>query len=244
MKKLIFTLAILTFSFQAANAQWWTGSKKIDGNGEMTSEMRNVSNYDQVALEGSMDVELIAGKEGNLRVEAESNLMEYILTEVSGGKLKISIESEVNVNPSRNKGIKVIVPFESIHKVSLTGSGDINSSDRIKSRKFEVQLTGSGDINLDLFSEEVVGNVTGSGDIILKGTTTNLECSVTGSGDFQAYELKAKNVIATVSGSGDVEVSPSEELKARVSGSGDITYSGNPKRQDFRTAGSGAVSKR
>jgi hypothetical protein len=177
-------------------------------------------------------------------VEAESNLMEYIKTEVSGGKLKIYVEDGVNLSPSRNRDIKVTVPFESIHKVSLTGSGDITSSDRIKSRNFEVHVTGSGDINLDVFSENVKGSVTGSGDIILNGTTTNLQCTVTGSGDFQAYGLKAENVKAVVSGSGDIEVSPSEELEASVSGSGDITYNGDPKKQDFRTAGSGSVSKR
>jgi hypothetical protein len=243
MKKLLFTLAILTISFQA-NAQWWTASKKVNGNGEMTSQTRNVSNYEQVALQGSIDVQLVAGKEGKLTVEAESNLMEYIKTEVSGGKLKIYVEDGVNLSPSRNRDIKVTVPFESIHKVSLTGSGDITSSDRIKSRNFEVHVTGSGDINLDIFAENVKGSVTGSGDIILNGTTTNLHCTVTGSGDFQAYELKAENVKAVVSGSGDIEVSPSEELEASVSGSGDITYNGDPKKQDFKTAGSGSVSKR
>lgn len=243
MKKLIFTIAVLC-SFHTSQAQWWTGSKKVNGNGEFTTHTRTVSDYDRVALEGSMDVQLIAGREGNLKVEAESNLMEYIHTEVSGGKLKIFVEKGVNLNPSGRRGIKITVPFESLDHVSLTGSGDIYTSDRISAGKFGVQLTGSGDINLELDAAEVAGTLTGSGDISLRGKTRSFECKVTGSGDFEAYDLKAEVVDASVSGSGDIQVHPTQELKARITGSGDITYMGNPRKQDFRTAGSGAVSKR
>ncbi len=244
MKKLIFTLAILMLSFQAANAQWWRNNKKVEGNGKMTTQNRNVSNYDEVALQGSMDVQLVAGREGEITVEAESNLLEHIVTEVTGDRLKISVEEGINLSPSRNHDIIITVPFETLSKVSLTGSGDIQGIDRIKSRNFDVRVTGSGDISLDLFSETVEGGITGSGDITLKGKTTNFKCSVTGSGDFMAYGLKAENVRAQVSGSGDIELSASNELKARVTGSGDITYNGDPKNQDFKTSGSGSVSKR
>lgn len=244
MKKLIFTIAILACSFTTAEAQWWTGSKKVTGNGDMTTQNRRVSDYDQISLEGSMDVELIAGREGNLKVEAESNLIEYVLTEVSGGKLKISVENGINLQPSRNKTIKITVPFESLDQVSLTGSGDIYTSNPINSGEFTVQLTGSGDIKLHLDAASVKGTLTGSGDIKLRGTTRTFECRVTGSGDFQAYDLKAEFVSASVSGSGDVQVSPMQELRARITGSGDITYWGDPEKQDFRTTGSGSVSKR
>lgn len=244
MKKLIFTITILFFSIHTAEAQWWTGSKKINGNGNMTTHNRSVSDYDQIALEGSMDVELVAGREGNVKVEAESNLLEYIHTEVSGGKLRIFVENGINLNPSRNLEIKITVPFESLNKVSLTGSGDIYTSNRISAGNFGVQLTGSGNIRLEVDAAEVNGTLTGSGDIRLRGKTRSFDCRVTGSGDFQAYELEAEVVNASVSGSGDVEVHPTQELKARITGSGDITYMGNPKKQDFRTAGSGAVSKR
>ena len=244
MKKLFFTLMILGFAMSPVHAQWWTGSEKVNGNGNMTAQNRKVSEYEKVALEGSMDVELVAGKEGNLKVEAESNLMEYIVTEVSDGKLKISVENGINLSPSRGMTIKITVPFQSIDEVSLTGSGDIYTANRIESGDFRVQLTGSGDISLDLNCGSVNGTLTGSGDISLKGKTRKFDCRVTGSGDFEAFGLEAEVVNATVSGSGDLQVNPTDELRARITGSGDITYIGNPEKQDFRTAGSGAVSKR
>lgn len=243
MKKSIFILSLLAFSFQA-NAQWWNNSKKIEGNGNYTSETRTVADYDEVNLQGSIDVVLVAGNEGNLKIEAESNLQEYIVTEVEGGTLKISVEEDINLDPSKDYDIVVTVPFESLEGVSLTGSGDINSSDEIKAGNFSVQITGSGDVNLKLSADSVQGKVVGSGDLDLEGAATELEFLVTGSGDIDASGLKANRVQATVSGSGDIAVHATEALKSRVSGSGDITYSGNPQQQDFKTSGSGSISGR
>ena len=244
MNKLILTLAVFALSLQAGNAQWWTGNKKVNGNGDMTSEQRQVADYDLIALEGSMDVELTAGNEGNLKVEAESNLLKHIVTEVSGNKLKISVEKDIILNPSSRHAIRITVPVEDIHSVDLTGSGNIHSRERISSENMKVKLTGSGDISLELRASNVQSTLTGSGDINLRGSTSNLDCTVAGSGDFGAYGLKAENVKASISGSGEIQVSVSGELVSRITGSGDLTYRGNPQKEDFRTAGSGSVSKR
>lgn len=241
MKNLFLTLAVIALSIQTADAQWWS-NKKVNGNGNMVSETRNTGPYDQVSLEGNMDVELIAGKEGRLTVEAESNLMEHILTEVSGGKLKISVEKGINLNPSRN-GIRIIVPFESLDYLAVTGSGDMHTSDKITADHFALRLTGSGDMNIHLESKSVTAKITGSGDIALRGMSNDFECAVTGSGDFEAYDFKVRSADASVMGSGDIHLQVTGDLKARVAGSGDIRYRGNPEKEDFRTTGSGAVSK-
>lgn len=242
MKKLTLIIAALFIASVPAQAQWWRSNETVKGNGEMTSEKRNTSDYSEVSLVGSMDVELVSGTEGNLIVEAESNLQEYITTEVNGGTLKISVEKGYNLKPSRNNEIKVTVPFRDIDAVEVTGSGDLWNSDQIKARNFSTKLTGSGDIKLNLEVENLEGSVTGSGDTEIAGKAGNFGCKVTGSGDFKAYDLKAENVEATVMGSGDIQISANKSLKAKVMGSGDIRYKGNPENQDFKTSGSGSVS--
>lgn len=242
MKKSIFLFSIILFTSCNMNAQWW-GSKKISGNGNMVTDSRKTSDYDEVLLVGSLDVEIISGKEGELKVNAESNLQEYITTEVKNGKLKISVKDGISLDPSRNMDIKITVPVETISTLSLTGSGDLYNSEILRSENLKISVVGSGDMVLNLDAKEITGAITGSGDVKLIGDATSLNCKVTGSGDFMAYNLKAKNVDAAVMGSGDISVFASQSLKARVSGSGDISYRGNPEKQDFKTAGSGAISK-
>jgi hypothetical protein len=244
MKKAVLVITIFLTSFQSMQAQWWKGGKEVKGNGEMTTQTRNVSNYDHVALTGSLNVELIAGKEGKIKVEAEENLQEYILTTVKDDKLVISVEKGFQITPSRNKSVRITVPFESIDAVTLTGSGDIHSQDEIKSEKFKIGMTGSGDITLVLKVKNLRTGLTGSGDITLSGTAQDFDCQVTGSGDISAFDLKCETVSATVTGSGDLQVYASKEIKASVPGSGDIEYKGNPKKKIFKTTGSGGITKR
>ena len=243
MKKsiqLFVSCAVLITSL--AQAQW-SNKAKITGNGTVVSEKRTTSSYNEIAVIGFFDVELVSGNEGNITVKGEENLLPYIKIEVVNQVLKIYSEKNKYFSSSKGKQIIITVPFESINQVSLTGSGDILTKNRIQSKSFSAKLIGSGDMDLEVEADELDANLSGSGDLKLTGTTVNLNSNLNGSGDIDAANLKAKNVTATVSGSGDNTVFCSESLHARVSGSGDIEYKGDPKKKDTKVTGSGNISK-
>ncbi|WP_203295858.1 head GIN domain-containing protein [Luteirhabdus pelagi] len=233
------TLALCCLIWQPASAQW--GKNKVKGNGNVTEQTISVDNYDKVKVTGSMDVTLQSGAEGTITVRTDSNLHEYLKIESNGNQLTIGIENGVSVYTK--KGINISVPFESLDEVSLVGSGDVVTSDRIDATNFTTSVTGSGDVVLDVNAEQIDAKVTGSGDLVLKGATENLEVKVTGSGDFNGEDLRSNHTEAYVSGSGDAEVQAKDSLKARVNGSGDITYHGSPSRKDSKVMGSGSVSQ-
>ena len=240
MKKAIVLTLVLAIT-ASCSAQW---GKKIKGNGEKVTIVRSTNDYDAIAVSGWFDVDLVDGKEGQLTLEGESNLLEYITTEVKNGKLIIKTEKNVNLKPSNwNSGIRITVPVESVSSISLSGSGDIVGKTTIKVEKLETAMSGSGDITLDIDTNSVGARMSGSGDITFSGNTANFTASISGSGDIKAFELEADNVEATVSGSADIKVTANKSLTARVSGSGDITYKGNPEKLDTKTSGSGDISK-
>lgn len=238
MKKAI-TLILALCTIVITNAQW----KRVKGNGNTVTIDRSVGEYDRVALAGWFDVELVDGNEGKLTLTGESNLLEYIKTEVKDGKLTIKQKKGINLKPSNwDEGIVIVVPVESIEGVSLSGSGDIVGKTILKSNNFKTAISGSGDITLEVESKSLDASMSGSGDMRLSGRTTDFEVSVSGSGDIRAYDLEADFVEAQVSGSADIKVTANEMLKARVSGSGDIRYKGNPKKIDTKSSGSGDIS--
>ncbi|MFT6994738.1 MAG: hypothetical protein ACJA1P_001476 [Maribacter sp.] len=240
MKKGIVLTLILAITV-SCSAQW---GKKIKGNGDKATIERSTGDYDEIAVSGWFDVDLVDGKEGQLILEGESNLLEYITTEVKNGKLYIKTENNVNLKPSDWKnGIYITVPVEKISAISLSGSGDIVGKTTIKTEKLETAMSGSGDITLNVEASAVSASMSGSGDITLSGNTTDFSATISGSGDIKAFDLEADNVEATVSGSADIKVTANKMLNARVSGSGDITYRGNPEKLDTKTAGSGDISK-
>ncbi len=240
MKKLL-SLSLVVFVTLSCTAQW---GKKIKGNGNNVTIERNVGDYNAVALAGWFDVDLVDGKEGQLTLVGESNLLEYVITEVKDGKLMIKVKKGVNLKPSSwEDGIRITVPVESINAVKLSGSGDIEGKTTIKTDDFKTSLSGSGDLTLTVQSNSISTAMSGSGDINLSGSTGDFDVSISGSGDIKAYDLQADNVDATVSGSADIRVTANKMLKARVSGSGDISYRGNPEKIDTKASGSGDISK-
>ena len=240
MKKLS-VLLCAGFISLSCSAQW---GKTIKGNGNNVTIERNTGDYDGVAVSGWFDVDLVSGNEGEITLEGEENLLEYIITEVKDGKLVIKTEKGVNLKSSNWKsGIHITIPVESISHVALSGSGDIVGKTKIKADKFSTAMSGSGDITLDIDSNSISTSMSGSGNINLSGTTGDFEATISGSGDIEAFDLEADNVEATVSGSADIEVTAKKSIKARVSGSGDITYRGNPEKINTKTSGSGNISK-
>tara|TARA_R110002074_G_scaffold223009_1_gene393928 strand:- start:43244 stop:43969 length:726 start_codon:yes stop_codon:yes gene_type:complete len=240
MKKLsaLLLTGLITLS---CSAQW---GKTIKGNGNNVTIERSTGDYDGIAVSGWFDVDLVSGNEGEITLQGEENLLEYIITEVKDGKLVIKTEKGVNLKSSSWKSeIRITVPVQSISSVSMSGSGDIVGKTKIKADKFSTAMSGSGDITLDIDSGTISASMSGSGDITLSGTTKDFDATVSGSGDIEAYNLEADNVSATVSGSADIQVTAKKSIKARVSGSGDISYRGNPEKVDTKTSGSGDISK-
>lgn len=226
----------------ALHAQW--GGKKIKGNGNMVTEERSVGEFEEIALHGWFDVEIVDGKEGEISIRGEENLLEYLVTEVEKGVLQIKEEKGYNLKPSSwRDGIRITVAVSSISGVSLSGSGDLKGSTLLVADKFDASLSGSGDVEIEVEADAVEARLSGSGDLDIAGKAKSLEIRVSGSGDVDAADLEARDVEVVVSGSADVSVHATDYLKARVSGSGDVSYKGNPKKRDTKVSGSGEVSK-
>jgi len=239
-KSILLLTAIMLAS--VSHAQWW-GGKKVKGNGNMTTETRTTGDYDGVKCAGSMDYILVAGTEGKIKLEGESNLLKHIVTEIKGGNLVVKTEKGINLSPSWNKTIKITIPFKDISNVSLAGSGDLWNEDKINATNFDVSLAGSGDVIINVDASSIKSSLAGSGDLTIKGSTNELTVKLAGSGDIHAFGLQANNTTASLAGSGDIEIVSNKSLKARVSGSGDIDYKGNPDKEDTKVSGSGSISK-
>ncbi|CAL2104253.1 conserved protein of unknown function [Tenacibaculum sp. 190130A14a] len=241
MKKQLLTLILIATTITATSQSWWN-SKKIKGNGKVITKTRTVGSFDEVAVGGSFDVNLVQGKEGNITLEGEENILPYIVTEVKGGTLKIKFKSNTNINTTRR--LLVTVAFDKIDGISLGGSGNVTSQKVIKAESVSLNLGGSGSIIADVDADTTKASIGGSGNIKIEGKTDNFKCSIAGSGSIKAYELQAKNLKANIAGSGSVKTTVSTRIKATVAGSGSVYYKGNPKYVDTNSIGSGDVIDR
>ena len=240
MSKLYISILVLIITSTNINAQFFT--KKVKGNGDIVTKTRTVTDYDKIAVAGSFDVALFRGKEGTITIKADENLMEYIITEVKKGTLKIKTKKGYNI--STRKTIVVTVPFKNIDAVSLAGSGDVFSNDVIKSSELKLSIAGSGNLNLKVSTKNLKSSIAGSGNINLSGDTNQFTCSIAGSGNINGYNLKATIATVKIAGSGNIKVNAIDEIYAKNVGSGNIYYTGNPTIEKITSVGSGSIKKK
>jgi hypothetical protein len=142
------TLTIfLFFFFSNGYTQFWK-TKRVVGNGNLTTETTTTSDYDQLKSVGFMDVELFRGTEGKIVVKNNTLILDTN-----------------NVNLKTKKGIHIKVPFEELSSITLVGSGDIYSTHPLGTSKFETTLIGSGDIKYKGEPNQKEIRVFGSGNI-------------------------------------------------------------------------------
>ena len=217
--------------------------KRIKGSGNVVTIERTTTDYDGISVSGFYDVVLVEGREGELTLKGEDNLLDNIETEVRNGTLHIKSIQNINLVPSRGEGVFITIPVDEIEMIRLSGSGNFATKKTLGSNDLDIQVSGSRNIDLTVDVNEISIATSGSSNIALKGHGEELKVRSSGSSNVQAYELQVDEATFELSGSSDVETTVNQSLTSRVSGSGTVHYRGNPSKLDSKISGSGSVSK-
>jgi len=234
------SIATLSLSTTSCKKDGWATCKKA--NGEMVTEIREVSAFDKIHLKGSGDVILIQDQSKSspsLTVESSGNVLNRIETEVKNGELVLESKCIRGKND-----ITYTITVDDLSKVAISGSGTVTTNSTFALNAIELSISGSGDMKFDTEAADLTANISGSGNMDLNGTTDVLDISISGSGNVKAFDLTSKDCYVTISGSGDCNVFANGLLDVNISGSGNVIYDGFPTEFNANTSGSGSVSKR
>jgi predicted small secreted protein len=202
-------------------------TRLIRGSGDLITEVRDVSDFNRVQLDGSGDLIIIQSDGASLSVETDDNLMQYVETDVRGDTLYLGFDNRdfTAVSPTRLRYTLHVIDLEGM---VVDGSGDIES-ESLETNHLEILIDGSGDIKIDsLFAEEVDITLDGSGRLELAGEVTRQDILSDSSGDYLGGDLHSESADVVLDGSGEVTVWVTESLDVNLDGSGSVNYYGNP----------------
>lgn len=206
---------------------------------------RHLSGFHALQISASFDVFITQGPTESVKVDAPSDVIDRIITEVKGDVLTIRTKDGVfnwgSWFNNSHKKILIYVSVKDIHAIGISGSSDVSFKDGLRGDKFDLKISGSGDVSGKLDVKTLQVSISGSGDIKLAGSAETSTVSLSGSGDYEGRDLTTTSTAIRISGSGDASVNASQKLDAHVSGSGDISYSGHPKQVSKSTSGSGDI---
>ena len=221
-----------------ADAQW---KKRVTGNGDVQKETREAPEFTGVRTSSAIDVYLSQGSKPRIVVEADENLLEYIVTEVKDDILRVYPD---DVNIRKAERLRVYVTMKDVKYISTSSAGDVIGETPVKTESLKITTSSSGDVKLEVYAKELVLKTSSAGDIRLKGTADYLEASTSSAGDITANELEVKEAVLSASSAGDIKITVTERLKARASSAGDIYYYGNPEYVDAKSSSGGDVVRR
>ena len=206
---------------------------------EEVSEKRDVGKFHSVEFRGHGVVHLSPGYDYEVRLEGKQSVIDDYETVVETGRLIIKSDSWLKF--WRKRPITVYVNMPRVKKVSVAGSGSIFGESTVYSDRLTVELTGSGEIELDVETKHLESIISGSGEIRLRGSAKALRHTISGSGDLSAFNLETERSDIKIKGSGNCELSASNQLNVLISGSGTVFYRGDPGTVSQEVAGSGKV---
>jgi len=212
----------------------------IDGDGIAGRDQRMVGTVNGLDVNGAIVVDVRVGPATSLVVEADSNLLPLIRTDVRGDTLNIYTDRSYR---SRNP-VHVIYTVPRLTDLRQNGSGRV-SVEGLSGAPLTLRRNGSGSVNLSgqVASLEAENNGSGSVDAgRLESASARLAMS--GSGRMDIGQVRGDYAIVSLNGSGQMRVGGIvRSLTARANGSGHLDLARLASDQaDLSSSGSGGIT--
>ena len=229
--------------------------KGIKGSGNIVTRTIEAPAFDRVKV-------VITDKAtGKITIEADDNIMEYVVVEAKGGRLTATIDKSVN-NVS-NADVTVTVPANGriraldassaariTSEVTLTAdkfSIDASSAARIdaavKSTSCTVAASSASNIDAAIETGSCTVGASSASKITLKGSADKCSIDMSSAAKLSAAEFTVADCSVDTSSAAKATVNCTDKLRAEASSGSSIRYTGDCQTSISKSSG-GSVSRK
>ena len=223
MKKSLLVLLVLGVVISACVVP--VNAITMRGSGSVITEKREVKGFDQIQLSTLGKLEIIQGEEEGLEINAEENLMPYLLTTISGKTLEIRTANNVTIEPT--KDVTYILKVKNLSGIYTSSLGSINAS-QLTTDKIKIGISSLGDINIGtLIAGDLQVRISSSGNLSLAGKVATQDVEISSSGNYSGGDLQSQSAFVSISSSGNAKIWVINDLSIQISSSGNVDYFGS-----------------
>jgi hypothetical protein len=215
-------------------------SDAVVGDGRLAHESRSAGSVSAIDVGGPLEVNVRVGPAPSLEIDADSNLLPLIRTEVVGGTLRMWVEGNVRSNNS----LRVTYTVPALTQARASGSGRLTISE-LNGAPLDFSKSGSGSVHLSGSVSRLDVQQSGSGQINASALRTgDANLTLHGSGRISLGQVQGNALTANLHGSGSLQAGGSvASLNAHVSGPGGVNLTAlASERADLTTNGSGDIT--
>jgi len=210
----------------------------VMGNGEVTTQDRATNEpFTEILASEGLDVYISQGETATIKVEADSNVIDLIATDIKQGELHIHTTENIG---RATKTVYVSLP--ALTSIKATSGADVETQNTIRGANIRLSASSGADLSATLVANSINASTSSGASLKVSGESDNLTASASSGSDLVAAELMSRNVIADASSGAYVKVHAIEKLDANASSGGDVDYTGEAKVSQVKSSG-GSVSK-
>jgi hypothetical protein len=199
--------------------------------GNVVREDRPVSAFDAVSIEYPADVTISQGSNESLSIEAPSDILPQIRTEVRGSTLHISPPPGLIPLLRPQTGlVRIEITVKDLSSVQFSSAGRVDLLD-LQTDDLRVSISGAGSFDItNLTTRNLEIALSGAGSLSASGRSTisSVDVNLSGVGSYDGGELRSTTADVAISGAGSATVWVTDRLTAHVSGLGSVRYFGSP----------------
>ena len=212
----------------------------IKGNGTIETKTFPQNNFNALSISGGWTADIRHSETFSIQIETDENIFPDLDISVAGTTLNIGFKSGYSISPTQ---CKVSITMPALIKLQTAGSlTAVISSFNMPKDSMSIDISGSGNITArDITVNTLKVDVSGSADFSATGKAKNIIADVSGSGDIKTTDFETEKADISISGSGSAKVWVTRHLKADIGASGSVRYKGNPVIET-KSSGSGRIS--
>ncbi len=215
------------------------------GNKDKT-ENREVKNFKEIKVSTGIDLYITMGNTEEVKVVADDDIIDKLITEVKGDVLHIYMKQNNNwFNWGKiNQTKKAYVTVKELNAIDASSGSDVKSENTLEGQVINIEASSGSDVDLDLVYKNIKLDTSSGSDAKLNGRAKTFEAEASSGSDISARGLEASICRVRVSSGSDATVNVTDELYAKASSGADVYYYGNPKVKDTDESSGGDVSQR
>lgn len=215
------------------------GLTGIKGSNNVVSEERTISsNFESIKVSQGISVHLTQDNSTELKVEADDNIIDLLVTEVKNNELTIYFEKNVYRAKARN----VYLTTKDISQIKTSSGAQVITENTIQTNTLNLDSSSGSAIKIRVNASEINSETSSGSNIKIEGNTTMFTAKSSSGSAIKANNLKTTNAKVKASSGSNINVNVSGELTAKASSGGYIDYDGNPTNINKETSSGGSVS--
>jgi len=236
--KFFFAVCTSLLTLTGAMAQ---NQPRIVGNGDVVTKQRPLMSFHKLNVRVGMHVIITKGNEAIAMLEGDSNILDYVQTDVSNGELTVMLKP--NQSYSQKKGVTVTLHVRDLDQIIISTGCVVESDLAIRAKNLTATVETGSKLTAPIDAKVLNLTVRQGSQAKLDGSVNEADIRLSGAGKLDADKLTISRATVRLDGASNASLHVTKTLSATADGISTISYRGNPTITTQQITGLSKIQK-